>query len=59
MHEDGWNRFMQTGQVHDYLAYKGHPDMENAESRAGETHEYAGFCDTDRNDNKVRTLGRV
>ena len=50
---------MQTGQVHDYLAYKGHPDMEEAESKAGEIHEYgyAGFCNTDRDDNKSRTLG--
>ena len=28
---------METGQVHDYLAYKGHPDMEEAEGKAGET----------------------
>ena len=40
---------MQTGQVHDYLAYKGHPEMEEA-SKAGEIHERrnAGFRDTDR-----------
>ncbi|MDE7321279.1 MAG: hypothetical protein K2N73_00875 [Lachnospiraceae bacterium] len=59
MHEDGWSRFMQTGQVHDYLAYKGHPDMEKAESKAGEIHEYGdtGFCNTDRDDYKSRTLG--
>lgn len=59
MHEDGWSRFIQTGQVHDYLAYKGHPDMEKAESRAGEIHEYGdrGFCNTDRDDYKSRTLG--
>ncbi len=50
MYEDGWSRFMQTGQVHDYLAYKRHPEMEEANSKAGETHEYrdAGFCNTDR-----------
>lgn len=40
MYEDGWSRFMQTGQVHDYLAYKRHPEMEEANSKAGETHEY-------------------
>ena len=50
---------MQTGQVYDYLAYKGHPDMEKAESKAGEIHEYGdrGFCNTDRDDYKSRTLG--
>ena len=50
MYEDGWSRFMQTGQVHDYLAYKRHPEMEEANSKAGETHEDrdAGFCNTDR-----------
>ncbi len=50
---------MQTGQVHDYLAYKGHPDMEKAESKAGEIHEHgdAGFRNTDRDDYKSRILG--
>lgn len=59
MHEDEWSRFMQTGQVYDYLAYKGHPDMEKAESKAGEIHEYgdAGFRNSDRDDYKNRTLG--
>ncbi len=59
MHEDGWSRFMQTGQVHDYLAYKGHPDMEKAEGKAGEIHEHgdARFRNTDRDDYKSRTLG--
>lgn len=31
MYEDRWGRFMQTGQIYDYLAYKGHPDKEKAE----------------------------
>lgn len=61
MYEDGWSRFMQTGQVHDYLAYKGHPDMENAKSKAGEIHEcgYAEFRDTDRDYFKSRTDRRI
>ena len=61
MHEDGWSRFMQTGQVYDYLAYKGHPEMEEAKSKAGETHEYsdAGFRNTDRNCYQGRTDWRI
>lgn len=69
MHEDGWSRFMQTGQVHDYLAYKGHPDMEEAmsttavmdRSKAGETHEHGntGFRDIDRDRYQGRTDGRI
>ncbi len=57
MHEDGWSRFMETGQVHDYLAYKGHPDMEKTESKAGETHECGntGFCDADGDHYQGRT----
>lgn len=56
---------MQTGQVHDYLAYKGHPDMEEAmfmtavmdRSKAGEIHEYGntGFRDIDRDRYQSRT----
>lgn len=52
---------MQTGQVHDYLAYKRHPDMEDAGSKAGEIHEheYAGFSNVDRDDYQSRTPGGV
>ena len=52
---------MQTGQVHDYLAYKGHPDMEKAESKAGEIHEHwdTGFRNIDRDRYQGRTDGRV
>lgn len=71
MHEDGWSRFMLTGQVHDYLAYKGHPGMEEAMSmttvmdrdKAGEirTHERGntGFRDADRDCYQGRTDGGV
>lgn len=53
---------MQTGQIHDYLSYKGHPDMEKAEGKAGEIHERGntGFrnidrdCDQGRADRGVR-----
>lgn len=52
---------MQTGQVYDYLAYKGHPEMEEAKSKAGETHEYsdAGFRNTDRNCYQSRIDWRI
>ncbi len=40
MYEDEWNRFMQTGQISDYLAYKEQLDTKNEEHRSGETHEY-------------------
>lgn len=60
---------MQTGQVYDYLAYKGHPEMEETMSmtaimgsgKAGEIHERGntGFRDTDRNRYQGRTDGRV
>lgn len=60
---------MQTGQVYDYLAYKGHPDMEEAMSmttvmdgsKAGEIHEYGntGFRDNDRDCYQGRTDQRV
>lgn len=61
MHEDGWSRFIQTGQVHDYLAYKGHPEMEEAGSKAGEIHECGntGFRDTDRDHYQGRTDWRI
>ena len=47
---------MLTGQVHDYLAYKGHPEMEEA-SKAGEIHERrnTGFRDADRDCYQGRT----
>lgn len=50
MYEDGWSRFMQTGQIHDYLAYKEYPDGEKIENKTGEVHgcEYAGVHDGDR-----------
>lgn len=60
---------MQTGQVYDYLAYKGHPDMEEAMSmttvmdgsKAGEIHEYGntGFRDNDRDCYQGRTDWRI
>lgn len=56
---------MQTGQVHDYLSYKGHPDMEKAISmtavmdvgKAGEIHEHGdtGFRNIDRDCDQGRT----
>lgn len=48
MYEDEWNRFMRTGQINDYLAYKGHQGTGNDADKAGEIHErgYAGFRNT-------------
>lgn len=58
MYEDEWNRFMRTGQVNDYLAYrKQQLCMENTVNKAGDIHEcgYAGFRNTYRDNNKVGT----
>ncbi|MCD8039039.1 MAG: hypothetical protein LUE96_08145 [Lachnospiraceae bacterium] len=45
MYEDEWNRFMQTGQVLDYLNYKEREHRDDAGNGAGETNERgdAGF----------------
>ena len=29
MYENGWNRFARTGQISDYLTYKGYPATKN------------------------------
>lgn len=56
MYKDDWNRFMRTGQINDYLAYKGHPIMENAKVKAGDVRElgYAGVRTINRDDNQIR-----
>lgn len=61
MYEDEWNRFMQTGQVSDYLAYKEHLGTKNAANQSGETHEYkyAGFRDFYGDCNKVGANRRI
>lgn len=54
MYDDSWNRFIQTGQIEDYLAYKQESVEQSADCEArdktGETRElgYAGFCTGDR-----------
>ena len=55
MYEDEWNRFMRTGQVNDYLAYKGYQGTETAADRAENLQErgYAGFRDTYGNCNQI------
>ena len=35
MYENGWNRFVKTGQVLDYLSYKGYPTTKN---KTGNSH---------------------
>lgn len=54
MYEDGWNRFARTGQVSDYLAYKGYPTTKN---KAGDTSERrnAGLYHSNRNRHQGRT----
>lgn len=61
MYKDEWNRFMQTGQVSDYLAYKEQLDMEDAANKSGETHErgYAGFRSIYGDCNKVGANRRI
>ena len=56
MYEDEWNRFMRTGYVSDYLAYKGHQSTADAADRSGDIHErgYAGFRDTYGDSDKIR-----
>lgn len=54
MYDDGWNRFIQTGQIEDYLAYKQESVEQSKDCKArdktGEIRElgYAGFCTGDR-----------
>ena len=47
---------MRTGQINDYLAYKGHPIMESAKVKAGDVRElgYAGVRTINRDDNQIR-----
>ena len=57
MYSSGWDRFVQTGQVCDYLAYKGHQTINNVKNQLENTEkkEDAGFCSINRNNNKIRT----
>ena len=62
MYKDGWNQFMKTGQIEDYLAYKGHhPITENKKNWTGKIYEcgYAGFCNSNRDCNKGGTNRRI
>lgn len=61
MYEDEWNRFMRTGQVNDYLAYRGHQSTKNATDKAEEIQErgYAGFRNTYRDCNQIGANRRV
>lgn len=65
MYEDEWNRFMQTGQINDYLAYRMHDmhrgHMENAADGAGKIQErkHAGFRGSYGDYNKVGANRRV
>lgn len=57
MKDSGWERFVNTGQVCDYLSYKGHKNMDVLKNQSGNTEksEYAGFCSINRDSNKSRT----
>ena len=54
MYDDGWSRFIQTGQIEDYLAYKQESQEQSSDcatrDKTGEVREvgYAGFCNGDR-----------
>ena len=54
MYEDGWNRFVKTGQIKDYLEYKQESEKQfmhcNAGDKTGEIRDlgYAGVCNSDR-----------
>ncbi len=58
MYDDGWSRFVRSGQIEDYLAYKQESEerftsrngSEQAEEKTGEVRGlgYAGFCNGDR-----------
>ncbi len=55
MYEEEWNRFMRTGQVSDYLAYREHFHTPNATGKSGEINEcrYAGFHNPYGDCNKI------
>lgn len=61
MYKDEWSRFMQTGQVCDYLAYKELSGTKNVADRSGEIREfdYAGVCSINGDNNKIRADRRV
>lgn len=61
MYEDEWNRFMRTGKVNDYLAYKRHQNTENVVDRSGEIHERGdtGFRQLYGDCDKIRADWRV
>lgn len=60
MQDSEWERFTQTGQVCDYLSYKGHQIMEKDlqlfENHGGfQKNKYAGICSVNRDSDKIRT----
>ncbi len=73
MYGDEWNRFMQTGQISDYLTYRGYGrnchdfghiysgHIEYTARKSEEIQECtnAGFCSSYGDYNKVRTNRRV
>ena len=61
MYEDEWSRFMKTGQVCDYLAYKELSEAENIADGPEEAREfdYAGVCGINRDNNKIRADRRI
>lgn len=56
MYDYGWSRFTQTGQIYDYLEYKGIHTMKKEKNKAGEVQEcsYAGLRISNRNHNQSR-----
>ncbi len=58
MYENGWNRFARTGQISDYLTYKGYPATKNKTGNAGECRN-AGLYHGNRNCDQSRTNRRI
>ncbi len=58
MYENGWNRFVKTGQVLDYLSYKGYPTTKNKTGNTGERVD-AGLYHGDGNRHQSRTNRRI
>lgn len=61
MYDEEWNRFMQTGQICDYLAYKKLPPMKSDIGKSEDIRkfEYAGISNINRDSNKIRADRRI
>ena len=56
MYENGWNRFARTGQISDYLTYKGYPATKTGnagECRNAGLYHGNGNCDQNRTNRRI------